>query len=206
MVYSPKRPGARCPGRNLEENHLKHILQLGLLLVLALGAQQSASAGLIGATIDGCTDSAYTGSVTTDTAACNSVNVGLTSPSAIVVDPGAEFFLGSTSRQVDFADNTVTVRYLSYSGSPSADLFIFTGLPGTISGLTLLTSNDLNVTTAFTGTSIGLLVNAPECCSDFTAESTFRIDYRTVSEVPEPGTFAAAGLGLALVWLRRRRG
>ena len=109
-----------------------------LLLVTVAG---TASAGMIGANINVCWNTVYLGTVTTDTAQCDAGTAGFTVTSATVINPGVEFTTSSGSRLVDFNDTSVTVRYTSFSGSASPDLFIFTNLPGQVTGLTLLTSD-----------------------------------------------------------------
>jgi hypothetical protein len=173
-----------------------------MFLLLLVAVAGTASAGLLGANINVCWNTVYYGTVTTDTAQCDAATAGFTVTSATVIDPGVEFATSAGSRLVDFNDTSVTVRYTAYSGSPSPDLFIFTNLPGPVTGLTLLTSNPLSVTTAFTGSSIALLIGAPECCADSTAEVTYQVDF---SAVPEPASYFVTGLGLAALAFARRR-
>ena len=175
-----------------------------LLLLLLVTMAGTASAGLIGSTINGCYNTSFNSTVTTDTAQCDSSTVGFPNPSALVADPGVEFTVSGGERLIDFNDTSVTIRYLAHNGSASPDLFIFSNLPGTITGLTLLTGNALSVTTAFTGTSIGLLVGAPLCCTTFNTEVTYQIEYGA-SAIPEPATFAISALGLAVLALLKRR-
>jgi hypothetical protein len=185
-------------------NHMRICRFVLLALVLGFALAPTLSAGLIGVTIGACWNTVYSGSATVDTSQCDGTTVGFTATSAVVADPGVEFQTQAGTRLVDFTDNTVTVRYLSFSGSPSPDLFIFTGLPGTITGLTLLTSNPLSVTTAFGPTSIGLLVGAPECCASSTVDVTYQIE--GISTVPEPASIALVGIGFLLGgWFVRRR-
>ena len=180
-----------------------------MLLLLLVTTAGMASAGLIGANINACWNTVYFGAVTTDTAQCDAGTGGLTATSAVVVDPGVEFTTSAGNRLIDFKDTSVTVRYASFSGSASPDLFIFTNLPGPVTGLTLLTSNPLSITTAFTGNSIAVLIGAPECCTTSTAEVTYQINFASAA-VPEPATYFVTGLGLAALafakrhrWMRR---
>jgi len=172
-------------------------------VLFLLCASSAAAAPLLGTTVNTCWNTVFNSAVTTDTGVCDLGTVGFASTSALIVDPGNEFSIGS-GRVVDFTDTTVTVRYNSFSGSPSPDLFIFTDLPSGITGLTLLTGNSLGVTTAFTTSSIALLVGSPECCPTSTAEVTFSIDYGS-SSVPEPSTYLLGAAGLALTAALRRR-
>lgn len=167
-----------------------------------VGVKDASAASLVGSSIFGCTDSVFSGSVTTDTASCDSNPTSFESTET-VVDPGIEWTLGGANRAIDIGIDTISIIYTNFSSSPSADLFIFTGFSG-ITGLTLLTSNDLNVTTAFTSGAIGLLVNDPHCCTSSTATVTYRIEM--TPQVPLPAGLmllptALAGLG----FLRRRK-
>ena len=171
------------------------------LVIVGLGSS-SASASMLGATINTCWNSVYSGTVTTDTAQCNAATVGFSTTSAVVVDPGVEFTIAG-ARDVDFSATTVTVRYSSFSGSSSPDLFIFSNLPGTVTGLTLLSSDQLGITTAFSGSTIGLLVSNPECCRTSTVSSVFAVEFGKA--VPEPITATMLTLGTALAGLRFRR-
>lgn len=158
-----------------------------------------ANATLIGQTIYGCTDSTYnSGSVSTDIGLCDAGSVSFET-SAVVLENDAEFFLGS-DRVVDFTEDTISLIFTSV-GSPSPDLFIFTNLwdafPAIeVIGLELISSNGLNVTTAFNSNSIGLLVNSPRAGDE-------TVTFRILTTIPEPSTIAI--LGLALVGLASRR-
>jgi hypothetical protein len=172
----------------------------GLLLAAAAG---SAEAGMLGSTITACWDTAYnSGSVTTNTSECNGSTAGFTSAVSTVINPGVEFSTLANNRLFDFGDNTITITYISYASSPSPDLFIFTGLPAMITGLTLLSTNDLNITTAFDATSIGFLINNPHCCTTTTTSVVFQVES---NPIPEPAAYAGTALGLAAIGLARRR-
>lgn len=180
------------------------VIRIALLAIFFTSSTLPARASLVGVTISGCTDSAYnSGSVNTDPASCNSQAVSFDT-TAMVTDPGVEFSLGS-SRQIDFSSDTVSVIYDSGHGSPSPDLFIFTDLMWvgepevTISGLELLTTNDIEVTTAFTDHAIGLLVNAP-----LASGTTTTVTYRILT-VPEPSTICLIGLTIISLGLSWRR-
>jgi len=171
----------------------------------AFTAEDASAATFDGLTITGCSNSAFmsTESVSALGADCNGFYVGLDVNSAVIGD-GVEFNLGTPGeRFVDFAGSTVTVTYDYLGRSTSPDLFVFSGFTG-ITGLTLLSGSGLNVTSAFTSNSIGLLVNAPTCCRGTRVSTTYGIE---VAAVPLP---AGAGLlltGLAGIGLfgRRRR-
>lgn len=183
---------------------LRQIVLLSVA-VLLVGAGSSVSAGLLGANVNACWNTVYSGSVTTDTSACDTSTVGFGSTSATVVDPGVEFLVSGGSRWVDFTDTTVTVTYSFFSGSPSPDLFIFTDLPETVTGLTLLSTNGLSVTTEFSGKSLALLVGSPDCCSDSEVSVRYQIETNGGSPIPEPGTYAMALVGLAAAGVARWR-
>lgn len=180
-------------------------LTIALVGMLGLIGPSEAQAGLLGANIDACSNTVFFGSVTTDTSNCDfGFLEGFVATSAVLIDPGIEFSTLSGDRTVDFTDTTVTVRYNSLVISPSPDLFIFTGFPQGIIGVTLLTANPLAITTAFSGTSLALLISDPQCCGAATSSVTFQITLD--STVPEPVTVGLTGLGLAaLMALKRRR-
>lgn len=139
------------------------------------------------------------------TAACDTSTVGFTTTSATVSDPGIEFFMSGATRSVDFADNRVTVTYTNFGSSPSPDLMVFSGLPANLSAVTLASAtNPLDITTAFAGNVLGLLVNNPHCCTSSSASVSFDLSF--AAPVPEPGTPALALAGLVALgaWVRRR--
>ena len=163
----------------------------------------SASAGLLGTTIDACADTTRVGPASANPAACDLGTAQFTTTSALVVNPGVEFTDGGIDfRNADFTDLTVSIIYGPGQGSNSPDLFIFYNLPGTITGLTLLTPDPLGIETAFTATSIGLLITNPQCCLEDTTTVTFQIEGL---EVPEPATFGLIGAGLGLLAFWRRK-
>jgi hypothetical protein len=151
--------------------------------------------GLIGSTLTACWDTAAAtnATVTTNTALCDATTPGFTTPTATVVNPGIEFATLGNNRQFDFSNNSLTVTYSNFSSSPSPDLFIFTNLPGLITGLTLQGTNPLNISVLAEGTSLGVLVSNPHCCTTDIVRVTYTFD---VSPVPEPGTYALMTLGL----------
>jgi len=160
-----------------------------------------ANATLIGQSIYGCTDSTYnSGSASVDTALCDSVSTSFET-SALVQDSAAEFFL-SDDRVVDFSADTISLIFTNV-GSPSPDLFVFTNLWDALPsieviGLELISSNILDVTTAFNANSIGLLVNSPRAGN---TTVTFRI--LTNTTIPEPSTLAIFALGIMGLASRR---
>jgi hypothetical protein len=181
----------------------KHICIPGLFLSLLLFAT-NASASLLGVTISGCTDAAFPGVVTTDPNQCDPRSAGFNTTA--VVGDGNEFQI-DWSRRVNFTGDTVSLIYRSSHNSPSADLFVFTDLiwsdpTQVITGLELLTTNLINVTTAFDPNAIGLLVNSPLASSTDTVV-TYKI---LTSQVPIPAAVWLFGSALAgLGWMRRRK-
>lgn len=183
---------------------MMHSRTIWITTALLAFLASNATAGLIGANINACWNTAYSSPVTTDTGQCDSGTAGFPNTSAVVVDPGVEFSINGL-RDVDFTDNTVTITYKAFFGSPSPDLFIFTNLPGTITGLTLVGGDSLGITTAFTGTSIGLLIGSPECCTTFNTSTTFQVSFAEIAEIPEPSTVVLMGAGLLAAGLIRKR-
>lgn len=180
------------------------VFRLAVLATAFVAANSPVFASLIGDTITGCTNSVFGGAVTTNPAVCDPQAAGFSGMA--VVGAGFEFVVagGVGDRAVDFTGDTVTLIYGPGQGSASADLFVFTNLdwipnPGSIVGLKLLTTNNLNVTTAFTANSIGLLVNAPQAGAEAV---TFQL---LVTHVPEPASFALVGLGILAVGIARRK-
>ena len=186
---------------------MKLLSAVVLSLVFVGAGASTSSASMLGSTVNACWDTVFTGTVTTDTSVCDPGTVGFTTTSALVVDPGVEFTTGDGRRLVDFTGTTVTVQYSAFSGSPSPDLFIFS-LPGTVHGLTLLSSDALGITTAFSGSRFALLIGNPECCTTFSTSTTFGVDFTPRVPVPEPVTATLLTLGMAgiaTVRARRRR-
>jgi hypothetical protein len=143
----------------------------------------------------------------TDTSKRNMGATGFSATSAVVVDPGVEFSASTGTRIVDFTDDGITIRYTNFSSSTTPDLYIFSGLPGTVRDMVLLTSNPLNVTTAFAGSSIAVLINSPTCCGTSTATVSYWIDFASPAAggVPEPATMLLAGLGLVVAGFSAQR-
>src|SRR5262245_10593544 len=106
---------------NMQTRFITRAQLLTVLLVgmLWLGLAQTASADLIGVTANVCTNSVYTGAVTTNPAACDPLTVQLVPSSAVIVNPGVEFSSsgGVGDRFVDFTNTTVSVIYGPNQGS-----------------------------------------------------------------------------------------
>ncbi len=171
-----------------------HHTVIALVLACSSGA---VLAGMIGTTVSQCTNTAYFDAVTTDIAQCSLFNVAA-SPLSAVVGDGAEFHAGG-DRFFDFDDNTLTIRYLAGVSSFSPDLIIFT-MADSVTALTLISANPLNVTWAFSDNRIGMLIGSPLVAGSV----TLRI--AQTADVPEPGSIALTGIALlALARVRRNR-
>lgn len=158
---------------------------LALFNAILIAVVSPAWGGLIGNTVSICADSVYTGTVSADPSSCDLGTAQPSPTSALVIDPGVEFTL--MGRAIDLADSTIMLSYAGVS-SASPDLYVFSDILPSISGLTLLTSNPLGITTAFTNHTIGLLVSNPRV--DGTV--TFRIQF---SQIPEPSILALMSFG-----------
>jgi len=170
----------------------------------------AAATTLLGQSVEICTNTDYpAGAASADPADCIDSPVFIHT-TAVVTDPGIEFPM-TASRQVDLADDTVSVTYSQFFDSPSPDLFVLSNLWGgtaeIIVGLVLLTANNLDISTAFTDHEVGLLVNAPVCCGASSETVTFRIVTRIgpSQDIAEPTALALLGAGLLAVGAVRRR-
>lgn len=167
-------------------------LAVALALAGVVAAMPAHAAGLLGQTFNYCTNSVYSGSVTLNPAACDSTVVS-TSGTATVADPLVEVNLvGSGTRTVDFGGTTITITYANV-GSPSDDLFVFTGFTG-LTGLTLASADPLGITTVFNATSIGLQISNP------LENGVVVFNVATAAgAVPEPASWAMMLLGFGAV-------
>lgn len=179
-------------------------IAVSLTLAGAVVAMPAQAASLLGQTFNYCTNSVYEGSVTLDPAACD-WTVVFTSGTATVADPLVEVNLvGSGTRTVNFGGNTITITYASV-GSPSDDLFVFTGFTG-LTGLTLASPDPLGITTVFNATSIGLQISNP------LEDGVVVFNVATAAgAVPEPASWAMmmfgfGAVGSAMRAAKRRRG
>lgn len=175
----------------------KHPAYLAAGLVLA-SVSHVASAGLLGTSVYHCADSAYAGLVTADPGACDPATVQPIPPLAVVGD-GVEFSVPE-NRFLDFADDTLTIRYVQPVGSPSPDLFMFT-LQRPVTSVSLAGANPLAVSWTFSGNRLGILIDAPLV----DASVTLSVATPAVA-VAEPGSLALAAMALLAlaVWPRRR--
>ena len=158
-------------------------------------AVASAHAGLVGATISQCANSAYSGTVTADPTACNA-GTAQASPNSAVVGVGVEFAIG-TNRLLDFSDSTLTITYTQPVGSASPDLFVF-DLNVDIVGLALSSPNPLGVTFTFLGDHLGVLIGRP------LENGAVVLNIDTSKAVPEPGALALVAAALLSIGIARR--
>jgi hypothetical protein len=159
-------------------------------------ASVSAHAGLLGSTISQCANSVYSGTVTADSAACDSATAQA-NPGSAVVGAGVEFAIGA-NRLLDFGDDTLTITYIQPVGSPSPDLFVF-DLDLDITGLSLASQNMLDVTFTYLGDRLGVLVGSP------LVDGTVVLNIRTGNAVPEPGSLALTLIAAAMLGIGATR-
>ena len=128
------------------------------------------------------------------------LNSGPTGTTNVVIsNPAKEFgfYDGANLDEANFTANTLTVHDLPDSGGAVATKYTFTS--STFAGLTMnQTSNNF---AGLTATLVGnvVTVDIPAFASgEHTAAFTF-------TSVPEPASFAAVGIGLAMLIRRRKK-
>ena len=178
------------------------IMRKLLRVVLAAAgilASASASASLIGSSISQCSNTVFSGSVTTDLNACDS-GTAQAAPVSAVVGNAVEFTVGS-NRLFDFGADTLTISYSPPIGSSSPDLLIFHSIALPITSVSLITGNPLAVTWDFLSDRLAVLVSAPKEGGVVTLQINTRNE-----QVPVPGVLGLMSIGLAgLLAARRRR-
>ncbi|MBI5257609.1 MAG: PEP-CTERM sorting domain-containing protein [Burkholderiales bacterium] len=151
---------------------------------------------MLGTTVSHCDNTVYSGSVTADPSACDG-STSQASPGSAVVGAGVEFSIGG-NRLLDFGDDTLTITYIQPVGSASPDLFIF-DLDPSITSVSLLGTNALNVSWVFSGDHLGILVGSP------LLDGTVVLSINVGTAVPEPASLALVGAALLGIGAARRR-